>query len=107
MTPCPLPEKLQGLLADRLDGAEAAALEVHVETCAGCQQALERLTGHQEGSLQPGSFRENMAGKSGGEFLRRLERMPPGAGRPAREPERRAPGGNEANDLRRHLSHGI
>jgi WD40 repeat protein len=33
------------LLADRLGGAGRAALEEHVEHCAACQEALERLTG--------------------------------------------------------------
>src|SRR6267142_2544642 len=44
MTLCPSSEQLQRLLADRMTGPEAEAVEAHVQTCTGCQQALEQLT---------------------------------------------------------------
>ena len=44
MTHCPFTDRLPDLLAGRPSGTEASEVEAHVETCAGCQQALERLT---------------------------------------------------------------
>ena len=44
MSRCPALEQLEQWLADRLAGPEAEAVDAHVETCAVCQQALERLT---------------------------------------------------------------
>jgi hypothetical protein len=44
MQGCPARERLQRLLARQVEGAEAAALERHVEECARCQQLLEELT---------------------------------------------------------------
>ena len=41
-------EQLQGLLLDRLNDAEGNAIEAHVEACALCQRALERLTGERD-----------------------------------------------------------
>ncbi len=40
---CPPEEKLRRLLADRLSGAEAEAVEGHAQACAACQQTLRRL----------------------------------------------------------------
>ena len=45
MNPCPSPERLRDLLADRLRGTEADAVEAHVEACAACQQALPAAGG--------------------------------------------------------------
>jgi eukaryotic-like serine/threonine-protein kinase len=53
MTRCPSDEELRHLLADRLAGPDAAALEAHVEGCAACQQALERLTAAGAATLPP------------------------------------------------------
>jgi WD40 repeat protein len=44
MNNCPSLERLYDLLAERLAGPEAETLEAHVEVCATCHQALERLT---------------------------------------------------------------
>jgi WD40 repeat protein/tRNA A-37 threonylcarbamoyl transferase component Bud32 len=44
MTPCPPPDQLQSLLAGRLAGPDAAALQAHVQGCAACRQALEQMT---------------------------------------------------------------
>ncbi len=44
MTPCPAEEQFRRLLDDTLVLAERAPLEAHVESCASCQQTLERLT---------------------------------------------------------------
>src|SRR5262245_24026876 len=69
MNPCPTTEHLRRWLAEALSTAEVAVVEAHVEGCAGCQQALERLTAEPRG---PGS-----GGEGGPTFLRRLEEQPP------------------------------
>src|SRR5262245_46153111 len=74
MNRCPSPEQLQDLLADRLVGAEAEAIEAHVEACPACQQALERLTGGADTREGQGPASRSA---SGGDFLRRLENRPP------------------------------
>src|SRR5262249_50110038 len=85
MTRCPSSAELGQWLADGLAGAEAADVEAHVETCAGCQQAMEQLTRNADGRVGLGPVSH---GESGGDFLRRLERRPPaGLGPPP------APGG--------------
>ncbi len=76
MTRCPSSEQLQRLLADRLAGPEAEAVEAHVETCAGCQQALEQLSRGPDARTGP---RPMSLDETGGDFLRRLERRPPAA----------------------------
>jgi serine/threonine-protein kinase len=73
MTRCPSSELLQQLLAERLSGRVADAVETHVEACAACQQALEVLTG---ATTRKGAAPES-AGAPGGDFLRRLEKEPP------------------------------
>src|SRR6267154_698859 len=75
MTRCPSSEQLQRLLADRVAGPEAEAVEAHVETCAGCQQALEQLTRSPDACMSRGPVSHS---QSGGDFLRRLEQRPPG-----------------------------
>jgi serine/threonine protein kinase len=57
-------------LADWLSGPEAQAVEAHVESCASCQEALERLTG---GTVTPKKEGSPSGSESGGAFLRRLE----------------------------------
>jgi WD40 repeat protein len=74
MTRCPSSDLLRQLLADRLSGPEAAAVETHVETCADCQQVLEQLTGRAATAPVPGPAGPPDAG---GDFLRRLEQQPP------------------------------
>jgi hypothetical protein len=44
MPACPTSQTLERLLAEALPAAESAALEAHIEQCAGCQERLERLT---------------------------------------------------------------
>jgi serine/threonine protein kinase/Tfp pilus assembly protein PilF len=47
MSDCPSLNRIRGLLDERLDGPELAAMVNHVETCPRCQQRLESLTrGH-------------------------------------------------------------
>ena len=77
MTQCPSSAELGRWLADGLAGAAAADVEAHVETCAGCQQALEQLTRSPDAGMNRGPASR---GQSGGDFLRRLERHPPGSG---------------------------
>src|SRR5262245_41797783 len=42
-TPCPDPARLRDLLADGLPDTEQAELTGHLDICACCQEALERL----------------------------------------------------------------
>src|SRR5262245_42441732 len=72
--PCPSSAELGRWLADELTSAAAANVEAHVETCAGCQQALEQLTRNPDGCMGRGPVPR---GQSGGDFLHRLERRPP------------------------------
>jgi hypothetical protein len=69
METCPSPEQWSRLLADELGGPEAEAIEAHVEGCAACQQALERLLG-------PAAATPSAPG-SGHDFLLRLAAAPP------------------------------
>jgi hypothetical protein len=71
MSGCPSSRRLQDWLADRLTGPEAESVGAHVEGCAGCQQALEQLTGGAD-QRQPVTV-----GAAGAGFLRRLEQEPP------------------------------
>jgi hypothetical protein len=86
MDPCPSAEQLLQLLADNLAGPEAEAVEAHVQTCASCQQTLERLTEYMGEAADPGRKaleHEAMtvlalpAAESGAAFLGRLEQEPP------------------------------
>ncbi len=52
MTPCPSPEQFQSMLDEQMGDAEAAAIESHVQGCAACQQALERLTASRDSGTQ-------------------------------------------------------
>jgi WD40 repeat protein/serine/threonine protein kinase len=74
---CPSAQQLQHLMAEQLAEAEAEALEAHVEVCATCQQALERLL-VAAGPFPPGPGEKStgdnpLAADAGEEFLRRLE----------------------------------
>src|SRR5262245_4747028 len=74
MKSCPSSTELGQWLADGLAGAEADAVDVHVENCVACQQTLERLTDDVAVRNDRGPATR---GESGGDFLRRLERGPP------------------------------
>jgi serine/threonine-protein kinase len=113
MMHCPSSDRLRRLLADRLAGADAAAVEAHVETCSCCQQALEELTGGADSRdrrraappddggrplaapLPP----EGVAEGSGGDFLRRLEKRPPAGACPSPGPENAAKAPNRSAPL--------
>jgi hypothetical protein len=45
MGPCATPQQFEGLVNDQLEESERATIAAHLEHCAACQQALERLTG--------------------------------------------------------------
>jgi serine/threonine-protein kinase len=72
MTGCPPLDELREFLSDRLDGQSSQTIEAHVETCAGCQQALEELTDGAE-------LRRGRRSLSQDEIalLRRLDSQPP------------------------------
>src|SRR5262245_53218074 len=74
MTQCPSSDQLKGLLTDWLSRCEAEDIEAHVETCASCQQALERLTGRADTLKIQGP---TSSAEFGRDFLRRLEQQPP------------------------------
>jgi serine/threonine-protein kinase len=104
MMHCPSSDRLQQLLADRLAGADAEAVEAHVETCSSCQQALEKLTGDADSRNQKQADppdddsrplsdplrREGVVEAPGGDFLRRLEKQPPAGAWPSPGPENAA-----------------
>jgi serine/threonine-protein kinase len=77
MNRCPGPEQLRQLLADELPDPDPDAVEAHVQTCAGCQQALEQLTHSPDALVGRGPV---SCGHSGADFLHQLERRPPGTG---------------------------
>jgi WD40 repeat protein/predicted Ser/Thr protein kinase len=72
MQPCPTPTQLRDLLADRLTGADALAVEEHVETCRNCQEALEELASVP--SLCPTSLTDHLKN-----IFLRLQASPPTA----------------------------
>ena len=58
--PCPTVEDLERLLAEQLSDLECAALARHVEGCAGCREALARLTADAgDDSCPTGPFAES------------------------------------------------
>lgn len=69
MNSCPSTDQLARLLSDGLSSAETA-VEAHLEECAACQEALERLTA---GNAFPN--RQKQTGDS--ELLRQLEEQLP------------------------------
>src|SRR5947209_13469920 len=75
MTPCPSSLQLQRLLGEQLSGPDRQTVERHVQACAACQQALERLVSGQE---PPGLLRLRSTGSNGrpaadAEILQRLK----------------------------------
>jgi hypothetical protein len=57
-TPCPDPGCFRDLLGDRLSSDQQAAVTSHLDTCDGCQQALEHLAAG-ESNLPESLFRVN------------------------------------------------
>src|SRR5262249_13215414 len=43
MIPCLTPAQFQGLLSQQLSERQRKALDVHIDTCPGCQETLARL----------------------------------------------------------------
>jgi WD40 repeat protein len=74
---CPSPEQLASLLGERLGGAEADAVADHVQTCPGCQDALDELS--RGGPVAPGPSPTlgQYATEPGADFLRRLGEFVP------------------------------
>jgi serine/threonine protein kinase/Tfp pilus assembly protein PilF len=84
MLPCPSPEQLHDLLAERLSGPEAEAIAAHLEECIACQQALEPGSGPALPGMYPEREQTNKSGASPAttgdgdtDFLRRLAQSPP------------------------------
>jgi eukaryotic-like serine/threonine-protein kinase len=86
---CPDAEQLRRLLVEQHPGPDAQAVEAHVETCAGCQEALEELTAGAQATQAWEKVPE--------EVLRRLEAGPTPA--PTLVPAR--PAETEVRDLLR------
>jgi tetratricopeptide (TPR) repeat protein len=82
MDTCPSSQQLRALLAHELQGAEAEAVEAHVEQCAACQEALEEQTA--AFPTQQSEPTDQRAGDS--DFLRRLQEQTPHGIRPAPQP---------------------
>jgi serine/threonine protein kinase/tetratricopeptide (TPR) repeat protein len=89
MSPCPSPEQLRDLLADRPGNNP---VEAHVEGCVVCQEALERLTASAASPARPGPNAAPEAEGPLGDLLRRLERALPVATSPTLTAEQTAPG---------------
>ena len=71
--PCPSVEDLERLLAEQLSDPECEAVALHVEGCAGCREALARLTeSASHDPLSPG----RLAGTHPA-FLDKLAQSPP------------------------------
>jgi WD40 repeat protein len=67
---CPTDDELQRLLADRLSDEVRTVVEGHIETCASCQQQLDRIT--QADELQLG-VSPAATKNTGPAFLQRLQ----------------------------------
>jgi tRNA A-37 threonylcarbamoyl transferase component Bud32 len=84
---CPAPDVLEGLLAERLSGAERDRVETHVEGCAPCQEHLARLSARTLCPIAPSSGCQDEPDAEPDEaFLLRLRSVPPPSG-----PTRHAP----------------
>src|ERR1700677_2211566 len=57
MSPCPTPETLSRLACDAASGSHFAPMEAHVQMCANCQDALERLAADASVSEERGGGR--------------------------------------------------
>jgi tRNA A-37 threonylcarbamoyl transferase component Bud32 len=77
---CPAPGVLEGLLAERLSGAERDTVETHVEGCTACQEYLARLTaGPLCAAAPPPDCQDEPDPEPDETFLRRLRAVPPTA----------------------------
>jgi WD40 repeat protein len=72
---CPTLDELNDLLAGRPEAGERLA--AHVEGCARCQEALERLTRTEGERFRHTPNSTDPAAGNGSDFLRRLEERPP------------------------------
>jgi eukaryotic-like serine/threonine-protein kinase len=57
MSRCPTPETLSRLACDGASGSRFATMEAHVQICADCQEALERLAADALGTIARGPAR--------------------------------------------------
>jgi len=79
MSQCPPREQLAQLLAERLSGPDAEAVEGHVEVCDRCQKTLDELSCHESmghGTLKAGNELEARYAPRA-EFLQRLRQILP------------------------------
>jgi hypothetical protein len=74
MSQCPSRSQFEKLLANELGDPDVLALELHVESCVLCQQALASLVDH---AAPPRRAAIPPVDASGEEFLSRLQRHPP------------------------------
>ncbi|HSQ58331.1 MAG TPA: protein kinase, partial [Gemmata sp.] len=76
---CPSAEDLERLLSEELSDTDLTAVEAHVETCADCQQRLERLVTPTASATRPpsGLTTSDLPGGAANEaFLKRLRQLP-------------------------------
>jgi eukaryotic-like serine/threonine-protein kinase len=57
MSQCPTPETLSRIACDGASGSRFATMEAHVQMCADCQEALERLAADALGTIARGPSR--------------------------------------------------
>ena len=77
---CPSAEDLERLLSEELSDTDRTAVEAHVETCADCQQRLERLVTPTAQLTRPPACltTSNLPQDDASEaFLNRLRQIPP------------------------------
>ena len=77
---CPSAEDLERLLSEDLSDTDRTAVEAHVETCADCQQRLERWSRPPRNSpgRPAGLTTSNLPQDDASEaFLNRLRQIPP------------------------------
>src|SRR5262249_42100309 len=82
MDHCPTPRQIECLLDGRLSQEEWQEVAAHIEGCASCQQALERLTGP---GAAPGE-QTTLDGVPEPTFLARLKALAPNPGAEAALP---------------------
>lgn len=83
---CPSPEQLERLLGEELADADRTAVEAHVDTCAPCQERLERLVAAP--APPPPVAVAHATHEPDEAFLHRLRYLPqPAAAEPSGAPE--------------------
>lgn len=73
---CPTPDNLARLLGEELAEADRTTVEAHVQTCAVCQERLERLVGGATSTNRPSTVVRAAAAEPDEAFMDRLRQLP-------------------------------